>query len=66
MRIILGALLVAVSSAVVMAQDMEHAMPGTVAETPTGKAIDVPRGLSAGLAAIAGLDKRLQAVEAHR
>lgn len=49
----------------VMAQDLERApaMSSAVVETPNGKAIDVPRGLSLSLAANAGLDKRLQLLE---
>ena len=52
----------------VMAQDMQRSpiLRSAVVETPQGKAIDGSRGLSAALAGLAGLDKRLAELERSR
>jgi hypothetical protein len=50
----------------IMAQDLEKAPAGkeVIEETPIGKALDIKRALGFSLAGVAGLDKRLQRLEA--
>jgi hypothetical protein len=50
----------------IMAQDLEKAPAGkaVVDETPLGKSLDIKRALGFSLAGVAGLDKRLQRLEA--
>lgn len=50
----------------VMAQDLEKAPAGkaVIEETPLGKGLDIKRALGFSLAGVAGLDKRLQRLEA--
>jgi hypothetical protein len=50
----------------IMAQDLEKAPAGkqVVSDTEEGKALDIPRALGFSLAGVAGLDKRLQRLEA--
>jgi hypothetical protein len=50
----------------IMAQDLEKAPAGkaVIEETPIGKGLDIKRALGFSLAGVAGLDKRLQRLEA--
>jgi hypothetical protein len=52
----------------IMAQDMERSRMGraVVTEQPYGKALDVGKAISAGLAAVARLNERLKAVEGKK
>lgn len=52
----------------IMAQDLEKAPAGedVVLDTPEGKALDVNRALGFSLASLAGLNKRLEAIEQEK